>query len=184
MTSVRIDIYPNEDTGTHLLDVTAMPEGLVSPDDLPGRSADIVLDDAQPRPGAQSLHFVQAVASPCGLDHVGQPDHVHYAYLYHPQDETEILDFDRRITEAYSAFYAGRGLFYAGTFHVTGPDGPSIGEIVSMDTPDRKEAERRGEYDLSEEIIAIEDECRTLQDRTRPRYLLWLTPRQTSSVVP
>ena len=64
---VRIDLYPNKATGAYTLDVIARPEGLASPSDLPGQSADLILDDTPPTGEAHSLSFTRAVSSPCSL---------------------------------------------------------------------------------------------------------------------
>jgi hypothetical protein len=64
-----------------------------------------------------------------------------------------------------------------GTFRVVGPDGPCLADFMVFDTASRAEAERLGEEDLPAHIVAIEDECRALQDREQRRYILWLIPR-------
>jgi hypothetical protein len=174
---VRIDLYPNRATGAYTLDVIARPEGLASPTDLAGQSADLILDDTPPRGEAQSISFTRAVPSPCSLATLAQPGRVVMSYLYHPLDEATLFAFDARITEEYTAFYAARGVSYMGTFRVVGPDGPCLGEFVVFETASQAEAERLGEEDLPARIVAIEDECRTLQDRERRRYVLWLIPR-------
>lgn len=174
---VRIDLYPNRATGAYTLDVIARPEGLASPTDLPGQSADLILDGTPPRAEAHSISFTVAVPSPCSLTTLAQPGRVVLAYLYHPLDETTLLAFDARITEEYTAFYAARGVSYLGTFRVVGPDGPCLADFLVFETASRAEAERLGNEDLPARIVAIEDECRTLQDLQRRRYILWLIPR-------
>ncbi len=99
------------------------------------------------------------------------------SYLYHPLDEATLFAFDARITEEYTALYAARGVSYMGTFRVVGPDGPCLADFMVFETASQAEAERLGEEDLPGRIVAIEDECRTLQDRERRRYVLWLIPR-------
>lgn len=173
---VRIDLYADAEAGACSLSVLALPEGLASVDDLPGRSADLILDGAPPKTSARSLTFATAVSSPLGTAVLAPPGRIFFAYLYHPIDEQAILDFDARITDEYSAFYAGRGVYYTGTYRVTGPDGPCIGEIVAYDSASRAEAERLGNEDLTARITTIENECRALQDRARRRYGLWLVP--------
>jgi hypothetical protein len=174
---VRLDLYADADAGAYSLAVVAHPAGLASTDVLAGRSADLILDSALPKHGARCLTFATAVASPLVISAVAQPGRIVFAYLYHPLDEQALLAFDARITEEYSAFYAVRGVFYTGTYHVTGPAGGCIGELLAYDTASRERAQRLGTEDLSECIIAIEDECRALQDRARRRYGLWLLPR-------
>lgn len=175
--NLRIDLYPNRATGAYALDVLARPEGLASPTDLPGQSADLILDDMPPRAEAQSIPFTVAVPSPCNLALLAQPGRIVAAYLYHPLDEAALFAFDARITEEYTALYAGRGVFYLGTFRVVGPDGPCLGDVLVFETASKAEAERLGNEDLPARIAAIEEECRELQDRSRRRYLLWLIPR-------
>jgi len=174
---VRIDLYPNRATGAYTLDVIARPEGLAFPTDLPGQSADLILDDTPPRGEAHSLSFTRAVPSPCSLATLAQPGRVVMTYLYHPFDEATLCAFDARITEEYTALYAARSVSYLGTFRVVGPDGPCVADFVVFETASQAEAERLGEEDLPARIVAIEDECRTLQDRERRRYVLWLIPR-------
>jgi hypothetical protein len=174
---VRIDLYPTRATGAYTLDVIARPEGLASPTDLPGQSADLILDDTPPRGEAHSISFTRAVPSPCSLATLAPRGRVVMTYLYHPLDEATLLAFDARITEEYTAWYATRGVSYLGTFRVVGPDGPCLADIMVFETASQAEAERLGEEDLPARIVAIEDECRTLQDRERRRYVLWLIPR-------
>src|SRR2546425_640384 len=61
---VRIDLYPDAETGAYAVEVVARPVGLAAPADLPAQSADLVLDGATAKPGARSLTFTQAVPSP------------------------------------------------------------------------------------------------------------------------
>src|SRR5258706_12664883 len=116
--AIRIDLYSNRATGVYTLDVIARPAGLASPHDLPGQSADLILDGTPPRAEAHSLSFTVAVPSPCDLTTLAQPGRVVLAYVYHPLDETALLAFDERITSEYTAFYRERGVFYLGTFRV------------------------------------------------------------------
>jgi hypothetical protein len=175
---VRIDLYEEPSAGTHVVEVEAAPAGLASAGDVPARSAAITWDGdgtASPAPGVTALTLRTAVASPVGLEPLRRNPALLSVYLYHPLDTAEILAFDARITDEYTAFYGERGVYYCGTFHVDGgPLRSCIGEILTFDTADRAEVERRCSEGLSERIVAIEDECRTLQDRSRPRYVLWL----------
>lgn len=175
---VRIDLYDDADAGAFAVETLARPEGEASPADLPGLSADVSLNGGAAQGGARSLVFRPAVSSPVGTAPLARAGGMVSAYLYHPKDDAEILAFDARITEEYSAYYAARGIYYTGTYHVDGPDGPCIGETMAYDVASREEADRLGNEGLSERIVAIEDECRSLQDLTRRRYLLWLTPRR------
>src|SRR5437764_15273515 len=106
---VRLDLYPDAETGAYAVEVRAAPAGLASPNDLPAGSANLVLDGAPARPGAHSLLFTQAVPSPVVADAFARRDYVLSAYRYHPRDEVKILAFDARITRDYAAFYAARG---------------------------------------------------------------------------
>jgi hypothetical protein len=181
---VRLDRYPNTATGASTLEVLAHPEGLASPDDLPGQSADLILDETLPRVEAHSLPFTVAVPSSCSLVTLAQPGRVVMAYLYHPRDETAMLAFDARITKEYTAFYREYGMFYLGTFHVVGPDGPCLSDFWVFETAIKAEAERLSNEDFPARIVAIEDECRTLQDRQRKRSILWLIPRLSYTDLP
>jgi hypothetical protein len=181
---VRLDLYPDGATGAYALEMIARPEGLASPHDLPGQSADLILDGTPPRAEAHSLSFTVAVPSPCDLTTLAQPGRVVLAYVYHPLDETTLLAFDERITSEYTALYRERGVFYLGTFRVVGPDGQCLSDFLVFETASRGEAERLGSEDLPTRIVSIEDECRTLQDLQRKRYILWLIPRLSSSDLP
>jgi hypothetical protein len=174
---VRIDLYPDRATGAYTLDVIVRPEGLASPTDLPGQSADLILDDTPPRGESYSISFTRAVPSPCSLATLALRGRVMMIYLYHPLDEGTMFAFDARITEEYTAFYAARGVSNLGIFRVVGPDGPCLADFMIFETASRAEAERLGEEDLPARIVAIEDECRALQDREQRRYVLWLIPR-------
>ena len=174
---VRIDLYPGRDTGAYTIEVIALPEQMASATDLPGQSADLILDDAPPERGAAlSLSFTRAVPSPCRLATLALPGRVVMIYLYHPLDEATLLAFDARNTQEYTALYSLRGVSNLGTFRVVGPDGHCLADMMVFETASRAEAKRLGEEDLPARIIAIEDECRALQDRERRRYLLWLLP--------
>ena len=174
---VRIDLYPGRATGAYTLEVIARPEGLASPADLPGQSANLVLDDTPPTGEVYSLSFTRAVPSPCSLSALAQPGRVVLAYLYHPLDDAAMFAFDARITEEYTALYAARGVSNLGTFRAVGPDGPCVADLMVFEAASRAEAERLAEEDLPARIVAIDDECRALQDRDRQRYVLWLIPR-------
>jgi len=173
---VRIDLFDDLAVGTHAVSVQAAPAGLAASSDIPAGSASVTLDSGPATvAAAMTLSFRRAVASPVGLDPLRRDPALLYAFLYHPVDTEAILAFDARITAEYTAFYGERGIHYCGTFHVDGsPLGACIGEILTFDTTDRAEAERLCSDDISERIAAIEDECRTLQDRDRARYVIWL----------
>jgi hypothetical protein len=54
---------------------------------------------------------------------------------------------------------------------------PPLAEFLAIDATTREAAEQRLALPLPEHITSIEDECRTLQDRASPRYVIWLIPR-------
>src|SRR5258708_19892080 len=64
---VRIDLYPNRATGAYTLDVIARPEGLASPTDLAGQSADLIFDDTPPRGETHTLPFPKTAPTPFTL---------------------------------------------------------------------------------------------------------------------
>jgi hypothetical protein len=99
-------------------------------------------------------------------------------FAYHAHDEQAMLEFDARITEEYSAFYATRGVHYAGVFHADGLGERRLGEIIAFDAASVEEAERMGNDHLPQRIVDIEAECRTLQNPEASRLVLWLAPRQ------
>jgi hypothetical protein len=173
----RIDLYADEHAGSYVLSVRAAPEGIASPEDIPGKSADLVLDGRPARTDAvASLSFSRLSSNTLGDAPLAQPGCIVTAYLYHAKNEAEMLAFDERITAEYTAFYLARGMSYLGAYRATGPIEPCIGEFMVYHTMDPEEVERIGNDDLPPAIVAIEDECRALQDRDRRRYVVTLTP--------
>jgi hypothetical protein len=86
---VRIDLYDDPVAGACSVETVARPEGAASPTDLPGRSADIILDGRVARESARSLLFWPAVSSPAGTGRLARTDGIVLSYLYHPKDEAE-----------------------------------------------------------------------------------------------
>jgi hypothetical protein len=148
------------------------------------RSADVVLDGAPATPPVGEhavLQFVMASPSPLGHGVVGGPHDALVAFAYHAHDDGALLAFDERITDEYTRFYATRGIRYAGVYRVEAHDLGLVcwGEILAYDGVHTvEEGDRLGNQDLPPNIVAIEDECRTHQDRAAPRVVLWLFPSE------
>ncbi len=119
----------------------------------------------------------QAVASP--LSSTLDLARAVQLYVYQPRDMVEILEFDRRITQRYSTYWAGHGEYYGGTFHCDAFGPQWLVEVAAFgaddaDSADRLVADVKPPADVAE-IIA---ECKALQDRDQPRYVVWLLPRE------
>lgn len=67
-------------------------------------------------------------------------------------------------------------MYYSRILQTEDPQGHCFIEFFAFDILSRQEAQRLATEDLSERIIAIEDECRTLQAQSKPRYTIWLIP--------
>jgi hypothetical protein len=98
-------------------------------------------------------------------------------FAYHAHDDAEMLAFDARITDEYTAFYATRGVRYSGVYRAEALGLRCLGEILAFaGVHSAKEGEKLGSEDLSPRIVEIEDECRTYQDREAARFSMWLLP--------
>ena len=154
-----------------------------SPDELLAalqrfRGADVLLDGGDGgAPAGDDAVIELTMASPSALGHsvVSSPHDMLAVLAYHAHDDGELLAFDARITEEYTAFYAARGIRYSGVYRLQGLGMRSFAEILAYDgVHSIEEADRLGNEDLPPAIVAIEDECRAHQDRSAPRFLLWL----------
>jgi hypothetical protein len=177
---VRLDLYPSAERGAYTVVVKAAPEGVASPADIPGRSADLFVDAgeaASPAADAQSIAFTFWTPSVLGRSVTRQPDRVLYVYLYSAPDAEAMAAFDRRITEEYTSYYATQGIHYSGLLRASGARVPPLAEFLAIEATTLEAAEQRLARPLPERITSIEDECRTLQDRASTRYVIWLIPR-------
>lgn len=98
-----------------------------------------------------------------------------YVYMYQPKDRNQTLEFERSIEPRYQDYYATLGCFYAGLFDVEGLPGGYLGEILSFEAALPEAKGFVESFEPAPDIARIEDECRTLQERDAPRYLLWLS---------
>ena len=177
---VRIDLYPSAERGAYAVVVKAAPEGVASAADIPGQSADLLVDASEATPpaaDAQSISFTFWTPSALGHSVVRQPGRVLHIALYSAPDAEAMAAFDRRITEEYTSYYATQGIYYSGLLRAAGERIPPLAEFLAIDATTLEAAEQRITLPLPERITSIEDECRTLQDRESPRYVLWLIPR-------
>lgn len=99
-------------------------------------------------------------------------------YAYRPTDRSAILEFDRRISARYAELCAQAGEFYAGPFACAalGPEWLVEMTTYTSDDPDEVDA-LLASATVGEELRAIVDECRALQDREATRYSVRLVPR-------
>jgi hypothetical protein len=174
MAIVTLDLYPNGG-GRYAVDWkigTGRPWA-----GLAGSTADLHVSTPPPAIGARRLTFREAVRYPHGLEPLTDAPGSIYVYIYRPIDRETILDFDRRINVRYTEFFDATGEHPAGTFDVEGLSSPCLGELAAMDATSRADYERAtAELRMPDDIEAIVAECRTLQDRSWERYVLWLTP--------
>jgi hypothetical protein len=178
---VRLDLYPSAERGAYAVVVKAAPEGVASPADIPGQSADLLVDASEAAPPAADAHsiaFTFWTPTVLGRSVFSQPGRVLYIYLYSAPDAEAMAAFDRRITEEYTRYYAAQGIYYAGLLRASGEHIPPLAEFMAIEATTFEAAEQLLlTLPLPERITSIEDECRTLQDRQSPRYMLWLIPR-------
>jgi hypothetical protein len=99
-------------------------------------------------------------------------------YAYRPTDVEAILEFDRRISDRYACLCADRGEYYAGPFgsSALGPEWIVEVSTYASDDPTVVD-EELGAAPLGDELQAIVDECRGLQNRETIRYQLRMIPR-------
>jgi hypothetical protein len=124
-------------------------------------------------PGAWAIR--SAVASPIA-DSV-QLDRVLLLSAYRPHDLDAMLDFDRRITRRYTHFWAAFGEKYAGTVLCDAWIPGWLAEIhwYEATTIDHAESMLAGVV-MPDDVEAIVNECRDLQDRSRTRHNIWFEP--------
>lgn len=127
--------------------------------------------------GAEAvLEFRQSVASP--LEGTLSFDRLVEVSWYQPVDVATTLEFDRSVNERYTEYCATLGAFYGGTFTCPQLGDAYIAELHTYDFDDPAEAEALGDEDsYPEDFAAIITECRDLQRREEPRYILSLVPR-------
>jgi hypothetical protein len=103
-------------------------------------------------------------------------------YIYQPHDVDQVLEFDRRITDRYSSFWAQHGEFYGGTFQCDGFGPQWIVEVATFDADDPDSADALvADVTPPDDVADIIAECKTLQDRGKPRYVVWLLPTKTAT---
>ncbi|MFM7063986.1 MAG: hypothetical protein ACKO04_10920 [Actinomycetes bacterium] len=100
---------------------------------------------------------------------------------YQPVDVPTTLAFDRRVTDRYTEYCASLGVFYAGTFTCEHLGDHQIVEVhaYDVDTPDDA-ATKFDESAYPDDFATIISDCRELQQRDEPRYILSLVPRSTT----
>lgn len=141
---------------------------------LPFASAELspLVPDA---PGAKRLVLREALVTPFADVVKSDSTKSVYVYMYQPKDRDQTLEFERSIEPRYQDYYATLGCFYAGLFDVEGLPGGYLGEILSFESALAEAKEFVESFEPAPDIARIEDECRTLQERELPRYLLWLS---------
>jgi hypothetical protein len=165
---LRLDLYTSAERGAYGLTVTAAPEGVASPGEIPERSADLVEGGTPAAPEARSVVLTFWTPSAVARSVANRPGCVLYAYFYSAPDAEAMAAFDRRITEEYTVFYAAQGMYYSGLMRAEGAGLPPLAELMAIEAGSAEEAQARlDQLDpvLPERIVAIEDECRALQDR-------------------
>ena len=175
--NISLALHGDDASGAYLVEVEAAPSGVAGPGDYPFASADVSALDEEPAKGDRLLRFVQAVASPLERRALDR-GRLLSVYVYQPRDRDEILAFDRRITERYTEFFAEHGELYAGTFLCEELGSAWVAEWTGWLADDREAASALIDPSTyPADIAAIVEECRSLQNRDRERYVLWLRPR-------
>jgi len=171
--TVQFDPAPGWVTHAVQFETAGPTDPLVSQSLSAVRTARVLLNDTDDL--LAGWHFTQAVASP--LSERLAADRLLHVIAYQPFDVAEILDYDRQVNERYSSFCATTGEYYAGTFHCA-QLGPSwLTEIAWFDAATPEEAEALTEGLVPpDDVSAIIDQCRNLQNRQAPRFALWLRP--------
>lgn len=162
-----------DDQGTHQLTVTSNGAGL-PPHDLAfvdARSASLGV-----HPDAAVVWSLQPLTTTPYADRVTS-DRLIDVYAYRPLDMRAMLDFDRRTSDTYAELCAVNGEFYAGPFgcEVLGVDW--IVEVATYSADEPAAVDRLlAEAVEPDELRAIVNECRELQNRQASRYSLRLVP--------
>lgn len=170
--ALYLDLYSGGE-GTWSVEAHDLPEKEQPSARFPFASAELRLQVSD-RPGARQLVLKEALLTPFADIVEDDSTKTIYLYMYRPKDREQTLAFERKIEPRYQDYYAALGCFYAGLFDVEGLTGAYLGEILSFGSP-LGEAKRFVEsFEPAPDIARIEDECRTLQERELPRYLLWL----------
>lgn len=160
-----------DDRGTFAVTGTSSPPEAFA-EHFPYRSADIGGSGEADR----ELVLDHISVSPADPGLAGTPSKVHSLFIYNAKDDDEILEFDRRITDEYTAFYAGHGEHYLGVYRVEGPAGLRLAEVTVYD---KLLADAQGSpAGKPPSIEAIETECRALQDREDKRFVVWFEPKK------
>lgn len=121
-------------------------------------------------------HLTQAVASP--ISGTLRWDRLVELCWYQPVDVDRTLEFDRKVTERYTEYCASLGIYYAGTFTSAQLGDRYIVEVHTYDVGDPTAAAELGDEDaFPEDFARIIADCRDLQRRDEPRYILSLVPR-------
>jgi hypothetical protein len=174
-----MDVFGTADTnGTHDWRLTSLGDQ-DDPAFLDRLAGIVSVSFSGPAGRTPTFTLRQAVAGP--LSAAPDLSRVVQMYVYQPFSVPVILDFDRRITERYSTFWAQHGEFYAGTFSCRefGPQWVVEVATFAADDPDAAEALVQG-VQPPPDVQAIIAECKALQNRQLPRYLVWMTPKESS----
>lgn len=168
-----LDLY-GDDTGRWSVEAYDLPDKEHPSATLPFTSADLQSRQSH-RLGVKRLILTEALLTPF-FDMVKAEDaETLYLYMYQPKARDQTLAFEREIEPRYQDYYASVGCFYAGLFDVEGLPGAYLGEILSFRTSPVKAKGFLESFEPTPEIEQIESECRTLQERELPRFLLWLS---------
>ena len=167
-----LELY-SEREGSWSVEAYDLPEMERPSTAFPFASADLSQEASGGTP-ARQLILREALLTPFADTVKSDSTKSIYVYMYQPKDRNQTLEFERSIEPRYQDYYATLGCFYAGLFDVEGLPGGYLGEILSFEA---SLGEAKGfveSFEPAPDIARIEDECRTLQERELPRYLLWL----------
>ena len=99
--------------------MNARPDGVAFAEDLAFRSAEVRCDSAGASADLQ-LELAEAAPSAVPAAEALARGRVLLLYIYHPGDEATMLQFDGRVSAAYTEFHDAHGEHYAGVFTPSG----------------------------------------------------------------
>lgn len=124
-----------------------------------------------------TLDLRQAVASP--VAGTLRFDRLVELCWYQPIDVAATLAFDAQVNDRYTEFCGTLGIHYGGTFNREQLGAAYIAELHTYDLDDPAEAAAVGDEAVyPEDFATIISDCRDLQRRDEPRYILSLVPRR------
>jgi hypothetical protein len=171
---LAIDLY-SDGQGAWSLEAFDLPDTTTRSARFPDQSADLVIDPQTDSAAPTRILLTEALLTPLADGALNGSLPTVYVYVFRPKNRAAILDFERRIQPRYHDYYADLGVFYAGIFDTSSLGAPHLAEILAFDRSLGEAQEFVSGFQPADDITAIENECRLLQEREQPRHLLWLS---------